>query len=442
MFARIHYINLLVMAEVLLGEHLFARLLTHRENYVPRIIGSTLACLAAAFLFPVPSAFSSILSASPALIPYGTMMYLSIFAFSVAGLWICYQEDMYSILFCALTGYTVHQLASGLNDLGMQVTLLLGMPQLENVFIFRAGIYLLSLAAAMAGSYAALSGSIRKTGRISIDNKKMLGLSGFILLVEVVLGLVNMHASSIEPRADYQALLYVYNIIACIFILWLLFGLLSNKRLELELAFLEQMLAEEKKQYQMSKETIDIINLKCHDLKHQIRRLRTGSEEVNKDALREIENAVGIYDSAVRTGNDALDVILTEKSLLCEKEGILLTCIAEGDKIGFLSPGDIYALFGNALDNAIDAVRRIKEVELRSISLQVRSRGRLLSIHVENYCSGELTFVDGLPMTDKEDTAYHGFGMRSMQLITEKYDGHLTATAEHGVFHLDILIPM
>lgn len=455
MFAVIHLINVLVMGEVLLGEYLFARFLTHRDNYRLRLAVSTPVCLAAAFLFPVPDAVMS-LNAGAAVISYGIFMYLSIFAFSALGLLFCYQEDYDSIVFCALTGYTVHQLASAVNDFtGHLFTILnyrfpnpASIPAsdagsfLSDLSVPRIMTYFLSLFIVMAGCHMAFAGRIRKFGKIRIDNRKMLLLSGLILLVDVVLGLINMMISSTDGRTDYQLLMCIYNAISCIFILWLLFGMLSNKRLELELSFMEQMLEEEKKQYHMSKDTIDIINLKCHDLRHQIRRLRTGSENVNKDSLREIENAVRIYDSAVCTGNDALDVILTEKSLLCEKEDIRMTCIADGGKIGFLSPGDIYALFGNALDNAIEAARNLADTDRRSISVNVHSQGRLLSIHVENCFNGELRFQNELPQTIKEDTACHGFGMRSMRLIAEKYGGYLAVGAEDNVFRLDIVIPI
>ncbi len=455
MFATIHFINLLVMGEVLLGEHLFARFLTHRENYRSRIFVSTFVCLTLAFLFPVP-AFSLTWSAGIVTILFGIIMYVSIFSVSALGLWFCYQENCASILFCALTGYTVHQLASALNDL---IGFLLEVMHIRiagsaSVQTNAAGnilaslspikilIYLGTLALAMTGCYLAFGVRIRKFGEIRIDNRKMLLLSGLILLVDVVLGLVNLLISSENGRADYQLLLCIYNAVSCIFILWLLFGMLSNKRLELELSFLEQMLEEEKKQYHMSKDTIDIINLKCHDLRHQIHKLRTGSEDVSKESLREIEDAVRIYDSAVHTGNDALDVILTEKCLLCEKEDIRLTCIADGAKIGFLPSGDIYALFGNALDNAIEAVRHLDDIGRRNISVNVHSQGQLLSIHVENYYDGELQFRDDLPVTNKGDKAYHGFGMRSMQLIAEKYDGYLAVGAKDDVFRLDIVIPI
>ena len=151
---------------------------------------------------------------------------------------------------------------------------------------------------------------------------------------------------------------------------------------------------------------------------------------------------MGIYDAVARTGNDAMDVILTEKSLICERAGIHLTCIADGEQIGFISPTDVYALFGNALDNAIEAVIQLPDPERRNVSLNVHTQGRLLSIHVENYFDGVLTFEDDMPQTSKQDKANHGFGMKSMRLIAERYGGYLTTGTCGEIFHLNILIPV
>lgn len=424
MFNDIHSVNFSVMAEVLLVEHLFARFLPHRERYSLRMLLSCAACLVFAFWFPV---FSDDISV---IIPYGTFMYLALFCVAGIGLIPCYQENGWSILFCAITGYTVHQLASNLNDI------------VGNLPLLDEAVHVATFAITVSICYLTFSGSIKKTGTIRIDNKKMLGLSAFVLLVDVVLGLVCMVFSMEGAPGHYLILLHLYNGLSCLFVLWILFGLLANKQLELEVAIMSQMLEEEKKQYQMSKDNIDIINLKCHDLKHQIRQLRKGNTGVSGDALREIEDAVGIYDSVARTGNDALDVILTEKSLICEREGIHLTCIADGEKISFISPSDVYAMFGNALDNAIEAVTQLSDPEQRNISLSVQSQGRLLSIHIENYFIGKLSFEDDLPQTSKEDKAYHGFGMKSMRMIVERYGGYLTTEAQGEIFHLNIVVPI
>lgn len=426
MLHHIHMLNLSIMAEVLLSEHLFAHFLPKRERYSLRLALSCALCLLFAFLFPLPPDSTALI------VPYGTFMYLTLFCVAGVGLVPCYRENMWSILFCAVTGYTVHQLASALNDLANFISLPLPKP----------AIHLVTLGAAVAGCYWVFAPNIKKAGTIRIDNKKMLLLSSFVLLVDVVLGLVSMVFELGGALPGHLALFSFYNGLSCAFVLCILFSLLSTKQLELEVAVMSQLLEEEKRQYQMSRDNIEIINLKCHDLKHQIRQLRTSGAKANGEALREIEDAVGIYDSVARTGNDALDVILTEKSLICERAGIHLTCIADGEKIGFLSPGDIYALFGNALDNAIEAVMQLPDPEQRNVSLNVQAQGQLLSIHIENYFGGTLAFEDDLPQTNKEDKHYHGFGMKSMRMIVERYDGYLIAEAHGQIFHLNIVMPI
>lgn len=430
MFDRIHFVNTQIMAELLLAEHLFAHFLNRRLHYPLRLTVSCSLCLAMAFLFPVPDWLSQYV------VPFGTLMYLWIFLCSGIGILLCYSEDLWSILFCCAAGYTVQHLASSLHDPVRQLLQTLHVP-------FSApAAYLLTLLIPYTICYYIFSRDIKRLKKIHVDSKRLLVLSIVVVVVDIIASLVLQVISSRNMQIEYVTMLQLYGALSCVFILSVQFGLLSNRSLELELGVVSQMLQEEEKQYQLAQGNIDIVNQKCHDLKHQIRTLRTEAEVIDRDALREIEQAVGIYDASVKTGNRALDVILTEKQLLCEGSGIMLTCMAEGDTIQFMSPGDIYSLFGNALDNAIEAVSRLPDPEQRTISLSVIAKGQMVSIHAENYFSDTLEFEEGLPQTIKEDKAYHGFGMRSMRTVAEKYGGYLTAKAQSGVFHLNLVIPI
>ena len=215
--------------------------------------------------------------------------------------------------------------------------------------------------------------------------------------------------------------------------------MVNYRHMAQELDIVQGLLYQQKEQYRIAKENIDLINIKCHDLKHQIRSL--GEKTVDEGALREIENVVGIYDASVATGNEALDVILTEKSLYCEKNGIRLCCVADGAKLNFMSPADLYALFGNAIENAIESVSRIEDRQKRIINVAVRAAGRLVSIHIDNYFEGEVQIKDGIPVTKKKDTRFHGFGIKSMKYIAEKYDGDFSVSAKEGRFSLNVVIP-
>lgn len=77
-----------------------------------------------------------------------------------------------------------------------------------------------------------------------------------------------------------------------------------------------------------------------------------------------------MYDANAATGNEVLDVVLTEKSLLCEAQRIRLNCVADGTCLAAIEPGDLYALFSNLLDQAIDAATQ-QQNDRRMIDLLV-----------------------------------------------------------------------
>ena len=247
----------------------------------------------------------------------------------------------------------------------------------------------------------------------------------------------------IPETSPNQYRLYVAYILTDVLALMLQFGLFNESGLEQKNRITRQLLYEEQKKQKMTSENIDIINRKCHDLKHQISALRAvGSGKEQEEYIREIEDAVMIYDSAVQTGSKTLDLILMDKQLYCEKHHIMLNCIADGQRLGFMDTMDIYSIFGNALDNAIESVMQNQEEKKRVITLRVGGRGNMTSIHMENYTDKIPEFSDGLPTTTKSDKRYHGFGMLSIRHITEKYHGAMSVKMKGHIFYLDIMFPV
>ena len=121
------------------------------------------------------------------------------------------------------------------------------------------------------------------------------------------------------------------------------------------------------------------------------------------------------------------------------KRGIVLTCSLGMTDFSFVEELDLYSLFQNALTNAINAVSALPEGVERFISLSSVRDGNMLTIHMENPCEDDIDFVDGLPQT-REDPDWHGFGMKSMTRVAEKYGGMLTVEQRGRLFLLDILL--
>lgn len=227
----------------------------------------------------------------------------------------------------------------------------------------------------------------------------------------------------------------------CVAVLYMQCGLEHSRAVELELFTVQQLWKHQQSQYEHSRENIELINRKCHDMKYQIRALRSMESSAERDEqIEDMERSIMIYDSAIKTGDPVLDTVLTEKSLFCESHDITLTCMADGDGLRFMRRTDLYTIMGNALDNAIENVLNYPEKEKRVIQVSVLPKGELHVIRVKNYCETEPTFEDGLPRSTKEDNGYHGFGLKSIRMIAEQYNGSVTCSWEDKSFLLLILL--
>ena len=195
--------------------------------------------------------------------------------------------------------------------------------------------------------------------------------------------------------------------------------------------------------YQISRTSIELINQKYHDLKHQIEFLKMEISEKDKIAyLNKMEIEIQQYEAENKTGNRILDTILTTKSLNCQEKEIQMTCVADGKALDFLNPMDICSIFGNALDNAITSAEKVENPEKRLIHVTVAQEKSFLRIKIENSFQGEVRMKNQLPVTTKADRRYHGFGVKSMKEVAEKYKGSLTVSVKDGWFELRILIPL
>ena len=103
---------------------------------------------------------------------------------------------------------------------------------------------------------------------------------------------------------------------------------------------LQNVLQAQYAQYRSAQDSIDLINKKYHDLKHQIAVLRSETSEEKAHYLDAMEQEIRSYEAQNKTGNEVLDTILTSKSLYCQQHGITLTCVADGAALDFMDTMD------------------------------------------------------------------------------------------------------
>lgn len=218
---------------------------------------------------------------------------------------------------------------------------------------------------------------------------------------------------------------------------------LKEVQIRFEMDMLSNIMQMQYANYQLSKESIDMVNQKYHDLKHQIALLKAEADaKQSVQYLEQIEQEVKIYETQNKTGNKVLDIVLTSKSCCCQGAGIELKSIVEGSLLDFMDDMDISALFGNLLDNAIEAAQKIPVKERRLIRLYVVREKQFLRICIENYCEEDIQFKNGMPVTTKKDKRIHGYGMKSIKSAVKKYNGSVVAGLKDHWFEVKILIPL
>lgn len=283
---------------------------------------------------------------------------------------------------------------------------------------------------------------IKKYPNVTLPSFTIIISSAVALVITIIL---NIFALSYNSNKDIPfSLPYVLNIFAFIssfLIIRLLLGNAKQEELESEIVAINELRYQEEKQYEMTKESIDLINIKCHDLRHQIRTLSQNGNTINKEELENIEKAIRIYDTKTKTGNSSLDIILQEKSLICEKNQITFDCIIDGKQLSFIKDSDIYSLFGNIIDNAIESCLKIQNPSKRTITLKIKKIANGVFCYEENPTQNKISFKDGLPISTKGDNRFHGFGMKSILNIANHYHGTLKIKVENERFCLSLFFP-
>ena len=220
----------------------------------------------------------------------------------------------------------------------------------------------------------------------------------------------------------------------------------ENQRYEIylrnELSAINNMFQSQYEQYQAYQESHAIIDRKFHDLKHQIYliEMETNSEK-QQEYFSNLREDIKKYEFSIKTGNAVMDTILTRKNMYCIQNQIALTCIADGSLLDFLSVMDTCNLLGNALDNAIESTLNLTDLEKRLINLRITEKAEFVLFSIENYSEISPEFENGLPKTTKTNTAIHGYGLKSISYIAEKYDGNMTINYHNNWFTLNVLIP-
>ncbi len=189
---------------------------------------------------------------------------------------------------------------------------------------------------------------------------------------------------------------------------------------------------------------MDLQNVKKlqHDMKNHLLALRVMSKE-SEDVDSYIDSLLDSYkthDSAFHSGNDLLDGLLAQKSLVCNEKNIDFEVDLNFLPSGFIEPVDVCAIFGNILDNAIEAAC---QAENGLIRLWGKPGAGNLIVTCSNTYVGQRKFINGELPSSKSNKTYHGIGLQNVKEKVSKYKGTITVDlSQEGVFTIRIFLPL
>ena len=167
-----------------------------------------------------------------------------------------------------------------------------------------------------------------------------------------------------------------------------------------------------------------------HDIKNHLQSIQSLVEMGDTNSTREYINNLlespALSQFSKRSDNDLLNALLSRYEEECNKLKISFDTDIRSKTISFLSNEDITTLFGNMMDNAIEAA---KETSNPFIDLIIESRleDAFTLIKLRNSYNGQPLKYDssGMIVTSKGDNKNHGFGLKSIQSVINKYDGDM-----------------
>jgi hypothetical protein len=353
--------------------------------------------------------------------------FCAFFALSLLAILFCFRIKTGDLLYRCSAGYITQNIAINLSRAFAPIGGLLGAASGEAVFV---AAHILVFPAVYACMYFALARRLNGDVKSKPETRPAIIFAALTVFATVFSNIFLGGEGLMGMFASISIIVFLE-----ILILLVQFELLMYDGAKQDLLKIEQLWNQDRALYGMGKANLDALNIHLHDLKHI---LAIGEDKLTGDVKAEIENAIKNYGMIADTGRDALDVVLTEKKARCVAGGIELSVIADGGKLKFMSTPDIYSLFGNILDNAIESAGKIEDRALRVIYLTVREDGDALTVRAENYFDSALRFQDGALRSTKQEEGLHGYGVKSVALLAKKYGGEFSIEINDNLFALNL----
>ena len=345
-----------------------------------------------------------------------------------------YKESLYKIVTCTLLYQTISYCAE-------TIILLLINKALDNPFIVIDGkhfgvwpTYFLAGALTILAAYVFYI--------LFHDFQYELQLKDFITIIVCYLPFIIVSQSNLLVFLGFNSgwvrpfewLLSVFlGLVVVLFLLYIKNYLYLREKSLIDKMRVKQL--EQQFSYYKDKQTEELrIRSLYHDMKNHLLLLEEYPQ--NTKLISGLKRQLDDFENYYNTGNEFLNVIIRDKARKAKENQIDFKCTIQFGNMNFINPLDISTIFGNALDNAIEATIKLPPEE-RIVTVRGKQIQEMFIIIVENSAKAGNT-----NKTSKADTLLHGFGIANIKKAVEKYNGEITTRYQDNRFEIRVILPL
>ncbi len=210
----------------------------------------------------------------------------------------------------------------------------------------------------------------------------------------------------------------------------------QETRLELAGKLIEKQNENYKDLIEQSKEVLRIRHDQKNFLLGLTSYLDAGDYEGARGTVRDEYKKIEILPLNFNIGNVFQLLVETKQSTIID-ENISIDFDSQNLSAINIPAVDIAILLGNAIDNSIEAVKRIPTREKKIIKIAAKVHNRQIIIVISNPIALK---VDTTNLVSSKKVGNHGFGLISMNRIVEKYDGEILFESSDSEFIVRIVL--
>lgn len=271
--------------------------------------------------------------------------------------------------------------------------------------------------------------------------------SWFLLIFIPVISIFSLYALMIAVMRNEDVKIYVLCgmagvVIADIATYYFFTVLNKHYDAKLKIEMLEQQNENALKSIESSEAFVKEMRGVKHDIKNHLLMIQNYIEENQSDTAKEYiskltEDYLPNIQKYVDTGNSAFDALVNSKMAICHQKNIHIDIKPQKNCMTKIDEADIVVLFGNLLDNAIEAAEKTVD---KHIIIEFGIKAAYLSIVVSNTVTESVLKTNPNLESTKKDGHIHGVGLKSVRNIVERYDGMIDFFEEDNYFGCHVLL--